>query len=62
MSLMICAYCHQEIFDFIHNTIRGLDKNSAKAILFMVNRLVEAFRIRSVDVAKWPNVRSFSLS
>ena len=59
---MTRAYGHQEIFDFIHNTIRGLDKNSAKAILFVVDRLVEAFRIRSVDVANWPNVRSFSPS
>jgi hypothetical protein len=59
---MIRAYGHQQIFDFVHNTIKGMDKNSAKAILLMVDRLVEAFRSRSDDVANWPNVRSLSRS
>jgi hypothetical protein len=59
---MIRAYGHQQIFDSIHKTIQGMDKNSAKAILLMVDRLVEAFRSRSDDVANWPNVRSFSHS
>ena len=56
---MICAYGHQQIFDRIHNTIQGMDKNSAKAIFLMVDRLLQAFRSRSDDVANWPNVRSF---
>jgi hypothetical protein len=56
------AYGHQQIFDFINNTIQGMDKSSAKAILLMLDRLLEAFRSRSDDVANWPNVRSFSRS
>jgi hypothetical protein len=58
---MIRAYGHQQIFDFVHNTIQGMDKNSAKAILQMVNRMVDAFRTRADDVANWPNVRSLSV-
>jgi hypothetical protein len=59
---MIRAYGHQEIFDGIHNTIQGMDKSSAKAILLMIDRLLVAFRSRSDDVANWPNVRLFSRS
>jgi hypothetical protein len=62
MSLTIRAYGHQQIADFVHNTIQGMDKNSAKAIFQMVDRLLEAFRSRADDVANWPNVRSFSRS
>ena len=57
---MIRACGHQQIVDFINNTIQGLDNNSAKAILSMVRRLLDAFRTRADDVANWPNVRSFS--
>lgn len=59
---MIRAYGQQQIFDFINNTIEGMDKNSAKAILNMVRRMLDAFRTRADDVANWPNVRSFSRS
>jgi hypothetical protein len=51
---------HQQLLDDIHNTIQGMDKNSAKAILSMVDRMLETFRSRADDVANWPNVRSFS--
>jgi len=57
---MIRAYGHQQIFDFVHNTIEGLDKSSAKAILQMVRRMLDSFRTRADDVANWPNVRLFS--
>jgi hypothetical protein len=59
---MIRAYGHQQIFDRVHNTIQGMDKNSAKGILLMVNRMLDAFRSLSDDVANWPNVRPFSRS
>jgi len=61
-SLTIRAYGHQKDFNFNSNTIQGLDKYSGKAIWFMLNRILEAFRILSVDAANWPNVRSFSRS
>lgn len=56
------AYGRQQIFDTIHNTIQGLDRSSAKAIIQMVDRIVEEFRTRADDVANWPNVCSFSRS
>ncbi|KAN0111415.1 phospholipase B [Russula decolorans] len=49
------ASLFNQIFDFINNTIQGMDKSSAKAILLMLDRLLEAFRSRSDDVANWPN-------
>ena len=62
MSLTIAHTAISQIVDFIHNTIQGMDNNDAKAILQMVNRMLEAFRSRADDVANWPNVRSFSWS
>jgi hypothetical protein len=59
---MIRAYGHQKNFNFNSNTIQGLDKYSGKAIWFIVNRILETFRILPVDAANWPNVRSFSRS
>jgi lysophospholipase len=59
---MIRAYGHQQIFDFAHNTIEGMDDNSAKALLNMVRQMLDAFRTRADDVANWPSVRSFSRS
>jgi hypothetical protein len=59
---MIRAYGHQEILDRIHNTIQGMDKSSAKAILLIVDRMLEPLNSRSDNVANWPNVRSFSRS
>jgi len=56
---MIRTYGHQQIFDVVHNTIQGMDNNSAKAILLMVSRMLDAFRTRADDVANWPNVCSF---
>ncbi|KAF8499632.1 phospholipase B [Russula emetica] len=49
------ASLFNQIFDRIHNTIQGMDSNSAKAILQMVDRMVEEFRTRADDVANWPN-------
>ncbi len=60
-SLMIRAYGHQQIFDHIHNLV-GFDKSSSKAILLLVDRMLQAFRTRADDVANWPNVCSFSRS
>ncbi len=53
-------YIHQEYLDNIHNTVQGLDSNSSKVLLSLLNQLEHLFPSRAEIAADWPNVRSFS--
>jgi hypothetical protein len=51
---------YQTILDVANHKIKGLDKQSTKAISYLLTRLLDRFPSPAADAAIWPNVRSLS--